>query len=144
MRGRLTRMPRPWRSLSARLLVLTIGFVMLAEVFVYAPSIASFRYNYLQNRLADAHIAVLALLATPDNMVGEQLTAELLDYSGAYVVGLERVDGSKLILQGEFVLVGMNVPDERDPAQEAADTTIMANATVRVGEYELFSLIRDA
>jgi signal transduction histidine kinase len=140
-------MPTPWRSLSARLLVLTIGFVMLAEVFIYAPSVAAFRYNYLQDRLADAHIAALALLATPDNMVSEPLTAELLDHAGAYIVGLERKDGSKLILQGEYVLVGMNLPDLPDenlPAGHADETAVMANATIRIGEFNFFGLIGDA
>ena len=36
------------KSLSARLLVLTIFFVMLAEVLIYAPSIARFRLVYLE------------------------------------------------------------------------------------------------
>ena len=146
-----TRMPTPWRSLSARLLVLTIGFVMLAEVFIYAPSVATFRYNYLQNRIADANIAVLALLATPDNMVGETLTAELLEHAGAYVVGLEREDGGKLILQGSYTLVGMNLPEPVDEplagsgsSAPANSTTLMADATVTLEEFNMFGLIGDA
>jgi signal transduction histidine kinase len=134
-------MPSPLRSLSARLLVLTIGFVMLAEVFIYAPSVAAYRYNYLQNRLADSHIAALALLATPDNMVSDSLSAELLNHAGAYVVGLERENGSKLILQGRYVLVGMNPPDlviDRD------ETAVMADVTVRLGQVGFFTLIVDA
>jgi signal transduction histidine kinase len=146
-----TRMPTPWRSLSARLLVLTVGFVMLAEVFIYAPSVATFRYNYLQNRIADANIAVLALLATPDNMVGETLTAELLEHAGAYIVGLEREDGGKLILQGSYTLVGMNLPEPVDAPLSGGNapgptnsTTLMADATVRLGEFNMFGLIADA
>lgn len=38
-----SRLPPLARSLSARLLVLTIFFVMLAEIFIFAPSIARFR-----------------------------------------------------------------------------------------------------
>lgn len=153
-----TRMPTPWRSLSARLLVLTIGFVMLAEVFIYAPSVATFRYNYLQNRIADANIAVLALLATPDNMVGETLTAELLEHAGAYIVGLEREDGAKLILQGSYTLVGMNLPEPVDgplstdgtsdgsggSSGSTDSTTLMADATVELGNFNMFGLIGDA
>ncbi len=139
-----TRMPAPWRSLSARLLVLTIGFVMLAEVFIYAPSVAAFRYGYLQDRIADANIAVLALLATPDNMVGETLTAELLDRAGAYVVGLEREDGGMLVLQGDYVLVGMSAPEPPDEPAPANSTTLMADATIRLGEFNIVGLIGDA
>ncbi len=137
-------MPTAWRSLSARLLVLTIGFVMLAEVFIYAPSVAAFRYNYLQNRIADANIAVLALLATPDNMVGETLTAELLDHAGAYIVGLERQDGGKLILQGDYVLVGMSLPEPSDEPAAVNSTSLMVDATVELDEFNFFDLIGDA
>ena len=35
------------RSLSARVLLLTIFFVMLGEVVVFLPSLARFRYTYL-------------------------------------------------------------------------------------------------
>ncbi|MEX0809138.1 MAG: HAMP domain-containing sensor histidine kinase [Dongiaceae bacterium] len=136
-------MPSPFRSLSARLLVLTIGFVMLAEVFIYAPSVAAYRYNYLQNRLADSHIAALALLATPDNMVSDALTAELLKHAGAYVVGLERENGSKLILQGQYVLVGMNAPDEGE-AIDRDETPVMADVTIHLGQVGFFTLIVDA
>jgi hypothetical protein len=55
-------------SLSARLLVLTIFFVMLAEVFIYVPSIANFRLAYHEARIAASHIATLALEAAPDYM----------------------------------------------------------------------------
>jgi len=135
-------MPSPLRSLSARLLVLTISFVMLAEVFIYAPSVAAYRYNYLQNRLADSHIAALALLATPDNMVSEALTAELLKHAGAYVVGLARENGSKLILQGQYVLVGMNTPDDEEIDRN--ETAVMADVTIHLGQVGFFNLIVDA
>ncbi len=42
------------KSLSARLLVLTLFFVMVAEVLVYVPSIAQFRLSYLEQRIASA------------------------------------------------------------------------------------------
>ena len=38
-------------SLSGRFLALTIIFVMLAEVFIFVPSIARFRQDYMINRL---------------------------------------------------------------------------------------------
>lgn len=48
-------------GLSAKLLMLTVLFVMLAEVLIFVPSIANFRNNWLQDRLADAELAVAAL-----------------------------------------------------------------------------------
>ena len=41
-------------GLSDKLLVLTILFVMIAEVLIYVPSIANFRLNWLQDKLSDA------------------------------------------------------------------------------------------
>jgi len=46
------------RSLSARLLVLTVFFVMVSEVLIFVPSVARFRMTYFENRLADGHIAM--------------------------------------------------------------------------------------
>jgi len=72
------RSPGLARGLSTKLLVLTISFVMLSELFIYAPSVARYRKVYLEERLADAHLATLALEATPDNMVSEELRTRLL------------------------------------------------------------------
>ncbi len=98
MTGKKLRLPPLAESLSARLLLLTIAFVMLAEVLIYAPSIGRFRLVYLEERLAAAHLAILALEATPDQMIGEDLKRELLDHVGAYSVGLTRPGAGKLML----------------------------------------------
>src|SRR3546814_7087992 len=76
--GNGLRLPPLTRSLSAKLLLLTIVFVMLAEVMIYAPSIGRMRLVYLEERLAAAHLSILALEATPDNMVSKEMEAELL------------------------------------------------------------------
>ena len=56
----------PRLGLSGKLLVLTILFVMIAEVLIYVPSIANFRLNWLNDRLAAAHTAALVLDAAPE------------------------------------------------------------------------------
>ncbi|HJN04015.1 MAG TPA: sensor histidine kinase, partial [Alphaproteobacteria bacterium] len=66
-------------SLSARVLVLTLFFVMVSEVLIYVPSIASFRMNYLKERVQSAQLASLALEATPDRIVSTELERNLLD-----------------------------------------------------------------
>jgi signal transduction histidine kinase len=48
-------------SLSARLLLLTIIFVMMAEVVIFIPSVARYRLNYLNDKLATAHLVLTAL-----------------------------------------------------------------------------------
>ncbi len=73
-------------GLSGKLLGLTVAFVMLAEVLIYVPSIANFRLNWLNDRLAAAHTAALALDAAPTGMVSEGLVRQLLDSIGARAV----------------------------------------------------------
>jgi signal transduction histidine kinase len=92
------RLP-PWaKSLSARLLFLTVGFVMLAEIFVFAPSVARYRIDWLKAHIDSAYLAALALEATPDQMVPEDLARELLSNAGVEAVVLRR-DDRKLLLQ---------------------------------------------
>ena len=91
------------KGLSARLLVLTIAFVMLSEVFIYTPSIGRYRKVYLEERIAAAHIATLALKATPDEMVSAELELELLSHAGAYVVELYRPGAPGELMLGPMV-----------------------------------------
>lgn len=101
--GRMTRLLRPLRgSLSRRLLVLTILFVMLAEVLIFVPSVANFRLNWLEQRLAAAQIASLALEARPDNMVSPALREELLRNAQVYAVALHRDDARRLVLSEDM------------------------------------------
>ncbi|MGE3712755.1 MAG: hypothetical protein AB7G35_24185, partial [Hyphomicrobiaceae bacterium] len=52
-------------GLSAKLLLLTGLFVMLAEVLIFVPSVANFRVNWLIDRLSAASLASLAADAAP-------------------------------------------------------------------------------
>ncbi len=97
IRSRKFPLPPFARSLSARLLVLTIAFVMLAEVLIYAPSIANFRVNWLTDQADSAHLAVLALEAAPDELISEDLKAQLLERAQAYAVVLQRADRRMLL-----------------------------------------------
>lgn len=66
----MTRPPITF-SLSARLLLLTIGFVMLAEVAIFVPSLARYRLDYLNDKLATAHLVMTALDATAEKSTEE-------------------------------------------------------------------------
>ena len=99
---RLTsRLPSLGKSLSARLLLLTIMFVMVSEVLIYAPSIGRFRLVYLEERLAAGRLAILALEATPDHMVSNELKRELLAHAHAYLIAMRRDNDMKLMLSTE-------------------------------------------
>jgi signal transduction histidine kinase len=122
-RGKL-QLPSFAKGLSARLLVLTIAFVMLAEVLIYTPSIGRFRLVWLEERLAAAHLAILALEATPDQMVSESLQMELLSHAGASMIGLKKPNMGKLMLMAKM-------PGEVEASYDLQSATA-------------YSLIRDA
>src|SRR5579871_734634 len=88
----------PIRSLSARLLVLTIFFVMLSEVLIFVPSVARFRMTYFDNHLAAGYVASLALAASPNGKIDQTLTNLLLREVGAHAVMLHRPNGMVLML----------------------------------------------
>ena len=88
-------------GLSGKLLVLTILFVMIAEVLIYVPSIANFRLNWLRDRLAAAHTAALVLDAAPSGMVQESLTRQILDSVGATAVAMKIGDQRRLLAISE-------------------------------------------
>jgi hypothetical protein len=86
------------KSLSARLLVLTIFFVMVSEVMIFVPSIARFRMTYFENRLADGHIATVALEASATGEIEPSLADKLLTQVGVRGVAFYRRDGTVLRL----------------------------------------------
>jgi signal transduction histidine kinase len=106
------------RSLSARLLVLTVFFVMLGEVLIFVPSVARYRMTYFEDHMAAAHIATLALIASPTGKLDQALTDELLAEVGVHEIVLHRPSGDVLMLDGPapphpdvtFMMGGGNVP----------------------------------
>jgi signal transduction histidine kinase len=92
---RLGRWPR--LGLSGKLLVLTVLFVMIAEVLIYVPSVANFRLNWLNDRLAAAYTAALVLDAAPRGMVPESLARKILDSIGARAVAMKMGNQRRLL-----------------------------------------------
>jgi hypothetical protein len=76
-------------GLSGKLLFLTIVFVMVAEVLIYVPSVANFRINWLNDRLAAGHTAALVLDAAPSGMVPNSLAMQILESIGARAVAVK-------------------------------------------------------
>jgi signal transduction histidine kinase len=92
---------RAHMGLSGRLLVLTILFVMIAEVLIYVPSIANFRLNWLKDRLAAAHTAALVLEPGADRVVPDALVRRVLDSIGAKAVALKMGNQRHLLALSE-------------------------------------------
>ena len=113
-------------SLSGRFLILTTVFVMLAEILIFVPSIARFREDFLLNRLERAQIASLALLA--DDMLAEELEAELLVNAGVYNVVLRRDEVRQLMLSSP-------IPDQITKTFDLRDASawvLIRDATLRL------------
>ena len=76
---------------------LTVLFVMVAEVLIYVPSVANFRRNWLNDRLAAAQVAALVLDAAPDESLPAELEARLLEGVGARAIAM-RGGGTRRLL----------------------------------------------
>jgi signal transduction histidine kinase len=94
------RVPR--FGLSGKLLVLTILFVMIAEVLIYVPSVSQFRLNWLNDRLAAARTAALVLYAAPSGMVPEDLARDILSNIGAQAVVMKTGQTRRLLAVSEM------------------------------------------
>lgn len=84
-------------GLSAKLLLVTVLFVMLAEVLIYLPSIANFRRNWLHDRIAAAQVAALVLEGAPEDGLPEGSENRLLMGVGARAIAA-RVGGARRLL----------------------------------------------
>jgi hypothetical protein len=98
--------PRPTSGprigLSGKLLFLTVLFVMVAEVLIYVPSIANYRLNWLNDRLAAAHTAALVLDAAPSGMVPDSLAKQILKSIGAHAVAMKMGNQRRLLAASDL------------------------------------------
>ena len=90
------------QGLSTQLLMMTVAFALVMQVLVYVPSLASFRENFLEERLASAQLAALALEAAPGNAVTSELEQELLATAGVIAIIMRR-DDRYLMLGSDFL-----------------------------------------
>jgi signal transduction histidine kinase len=103
------RAQAPRFGLSGKLLLLTILFVMLAEVLIYVPSIANFRLSFLADRVAVARTVAIVLSANKDEpdssndpnkikfKLPEQVVQDILDSLGAKTVAVKMGNQRKLL-----------------------------------------------
>ena len=90
---------RRWLSLGlpAKLLLLTAGFVMLAEILIFVPSVANYRVSWLSDRLTAAQVASLAAEAVPGGVVPQKVRSELLRTAQVKAVAVRR-DGRRRVV----------------------------------------------
>ncbi len=106
-------------GLSARLVVLTMAFVMLAEVLIWTPSVSRFRKSYMEEHIAKAHLAMIAVGALNTDAVSSDLEQELLFYTNTYGIVLNLTDQRML-------MVGDTMPPEVDLDVDLSDDSFFA------------------
>jgi signal transduction histidine kinase len=77
----------PW-SLSSKLLLLTLVFVMVAEVLIYIPSTANFRNVWLQEKLDSAGIVAMTASAAPEARLPVDLEVRMLRAIGVEAIAV--------------------------------------------------------
>ena len=89
-------------GLSARLLWLTVFFVMVAEILIWAPSVARFRLSWLEERVTRAHLATIAYAALPDDAPLLDIGVKLLQQTELRGIVLKRGGRSALMVTDDM------------------------------------------
>lgn len=93
LKGRWLRL-----NLPGKLLLLTITFVLLAEILIFLPAMSNFRQGWLNDRLQAAYVAALAADAMPTRDVPPALRNELLRTALVRAIALRRGGQRRLVL----------------------------------------------
>jgi signal transduction histidine kinase len=92
------------KRLSAKLLMMTIGFVMLAELVLFLPSAAIYRQTLLTERIDQASLLTQALTGVPDYEASEMLTRNFVEQTKVELLAVKQDGMTSLVL-------GMPPPD---------------------------------
>jgi len=85
------------RGLSDRLLILTVLFVMLAEVLIYIPSASNFRNVWLQDKLDSAAVAAIALNIGMPQEITADARKKMLQAIGLEAIAMG-IDGRRVLI----------------------------------------------
>lgn len=88
-------------SLSGRLLLLTILYVLLTEVLILLPTLGRYHRSLLESHIASAEIAILPFTEAGGEQLSQGLRSQLLARAGAAAVMLTRPDQKELFLAHE-------------------------------------------
>ncbi|MCV9998996.1 HAMP domain-containing histidine kinase [Pararhizobium sp. YC-54] len=108
-----------FRGLSGKLLFLTVIFVMLAEVLIFVPSVASMRIRWLEDRLNTAAAAGVVVDGLQDVQLSRPLQEETLMATGTKAIVLRRKNESRLI-------AAVDMPPDVDAQYDIAAMTPIA------------------
>lgn len=91
-------------SLSGRLLLLTLAYVLITEVLIFVPAIGRYHKSLLDDHVKSAELAVLPFTESSGANAPPELQKQLLARADAAAVALKRMDVR------DFYLVGKSVP----------------------------------
>ncbi len=103
------------RGLSAKLLLMTIGFVMLAELVLFVPSAALYRQTWLVERVQQAQILAQAISGVPNYEASEMLSKDFMEQSSVELVAMKKGGMTSLIVGSppenvNFISVDLRTP----------------------------------
>jgi signal transduction histidine kinase len=101
-------------SLSGRLLLLTLLYVLLSEVLILVPSLGRYHRSLLEVRAESSEIAILPLTEVEDTQFSDSLRHQLLARAGAEAVIVKRHDVRTLFLNQMPDRTDLTVVDLRD------------------------------
>jgi len=122
-------------GLSGKLLALTACAIMLAEIVFYVPSVASYRYAWLNDRLQAAQTAALVFRATTDE-VSPELQQQILRSIGARMLAM-RIEHRRLMLANTNTEIKAQI-------RQDIDTRDMSMAHSIIGALDTLLLSKDS
>ncbi|MCJ2095981.1 HAMP domain-containing histidine kinase, partial [Methylobacterium sp. J-072] len=126
---------RPARlGLSGRLFLVTVAFVVVAEVLTYVPAVANYRIEWMSDRVAAAQVAALVLDGRTGEPVSEALESRLLAGVNARAIAV-RGGGAQRLLAIE------PVPETVSDTVDLRDVTALS--TIRGAWRTLVAPVRD-
>ncbi|GCA48390.1 sensor protein ZraS [Sinorhizobium sp. KGO-5] len=143
-------------GLSGKLLLLTVAFVMLAEVLIFVPSVANMRIRWLQDRLNTVAAAAVVVDGLQNVELPRAVQRETLMATGTKAIVIRRKDASRMIasvdmppaIDGEYDIANFTA---LGAIRDAFDTLIFGgNRVVRVygplgeGEATIELVMKDA
>ncbi|MBP2235797.1 signal transduction histidine kinase [Sinorhizobium kostiense] len=104
------------RGLSGKLLLLTVAFVMLAEVLIFVPSVANMRIRWLEDRLNTVAAAAVVVDGLQNIELPRAVQRETLMATGTKAIVIRRKDASRMI-------ASVDMPPQIDGEYDVANIT---------------------
>jgi signal transduction histidine kinase len=86
------------RRLSTKLLFLTIGFVLISELLIFPTSVAGFRIQWLEQRLATAAAVSIVLIQSDPGKVSQGVQDDVLMATGVKAIAVRERGISRLMV----------------------------------------------